>query len=126
MTFDPRVEIRDITADFTGNADALSMGFLSRVVYAWVSPGLAVKGCAWLSESPLAPTFRFEEETRLPLFEGLPQDSLTLAERFPICDTVQALIQFPWLEALVPPRPLFCPKGQSLQTDTKARQSGKP
>ena len=294
MTFDPRVEIRDITADFTGNADALSMGFLSRVVYAWVSPGLAVKGCAWLSgnpdfapvfsvaggvaglggafrlllllsvialvlsrpnavtllcvllfvsgnlaplkyigyaryfpqlwaipflaaynvlyaprpcleklgnlvawgkpvvlagialltllsagrvlayqgrqwkfererqskleemaalshswrligtdltftlrkrlglggirlsEDPLAPTFRFEEETRLPLFEGLPQDSLTLAERFPICDTVQALIQFPWLEALIPPRPLFCPKGQSLQANANAEQAGNP
>lgn len=42
MTFDPRVRVVDITGDFTGNADALSMGYLSRVCYAWVSPKLTV------------------------------------------------------------------------------------
>ncbi len=37
-TFNPHVEVVDITSDFTGNADALSMGYLSRMCYAWVAP----------------------------------------------------------------------------------------
>ncbi len=42
MTFNPNVEVVDITSDFTGNADALSMGYLSRMCYAWVSPRLTI------------------------------------------------------------------------------------
>lgn len=58
MTFDPTVSPVDITSDFTGNADALSMGYLARVVYAWFSPALAVKGCAWLQgKSDFTPVF---------------------------------------------------------------------
>lgn len=58
MTFDPTVSPVDITADFTGNADALSMGYLSRIVYAWVSPALAVRACAlWSGRADFAPVF---------------------------------------------------------------------
>ena len=42
MSFDPRVGIVDITSDFTGNADALSMGYFSRICYAWISPRITV------------------------------------------------------------------------------------
>lgn len=42
MTFNPLVETRDLTFDFTGNADALSMGRISRMAYAWISPRLTV------------------------------------------------------------------------------------
>lgn len=42
MTFDPRVAVVDITSDFTGNPDALSMGYLSRISYAWISPKVTV------------------------------------------------------------------------------------
>ena len=42
MTFDPTVKVVDITNDFTGNEDALSMGYLARVCYAWISPKLTV------------------------------------------------------------------------------------
>lgn len=58
MTFDPTVSPVDITADFTGNADALSMGYLARIVYAWVSPALAVRACAlWSGRADFAPVF---------------------------------------------------------------------
>ena len=44
MTFNPEVPVVDIACDFdlTANADALSMGYLSRICYAWVSPKLTV------------------------------------------------------------------------------------
>lgn len=42
----------DLTSDFTGNADALSMGWLARVTYAWISQALAVKGCALWHHAP--------------------------------------------------------------------------
>lgn len=42
----------DITSDFSGNADALSMGYVSRSLYAWVSPGLTVKLCSLLNGNP--------------------------------------------------------------------------
>lgn len=42
----------DITGDFDGNADALAMGYPTRILYAWVSPALAVRLCAWLSGDP--------------------------------------------------------------------------
>ena len=58
MTFNPAVQTVDITADFTGNEDALRMGYLARIVYAWVSPWLAVKSCAWWYGDPdFSPVF---------------------------------------------------------------------
>ncbi len=58
MTFSPSVSPVDITSDFTGNADALSMGYVSRIVSAWFSPTLAAKGCAWIQgKSDFAPIF---------------------------------------------------------------------
>ncbi len=58
MTFDPSVSTRDITADFTGNDDALAMGYLARIVYAWISPTLATNACAWWLDRPdFAPVF---------------------------------------------------------------------
>lgn len=41
-TFSSSVELADMTSDFSANADAASMGYLSRIVYAWFSPDLAV------------------------------------------------------------------------------------
>ncbi len=58
MTFDPTVPIVDITSDFVGNADGESMGYFSRIIYAWFSKSLAIKGCAWLSgNSCFSPEF---------------------------------------------------------------------
>ncbi len=58
MTFDPHVQVVDITSDFVGNADGESMGYLSRIVYAWFSKSLAVKGCAlWHGKPDFAPEF---------------------------------------------------------------------
>ncbi len=58
MTFNPSVEVVDITNDFTGNADALSMGYLSRMCYAWVSPKLTVAIIRLLDGNPnFSPTF---------------------------------------------------------------------
>ncbi len=58
ITFDPHVQVVDITSDFVGNADGESMGYLSRVVYAWFSKTLAVKGCAlWHGKPDFAPEF---------------------------------------------------------------------
>ena len=37
----------EMTHDFGGNVDALQMGYLARICYAWVSPSLAIKCCAW-------------------------------------------------------------------------------
>ena len=52
MTFNPNVPLVDITCDFTGNADALSMGYLSRICYAWVSPKLTVAVIRLLTGNP--------------------------------------------------------------------------
>lgn len=52
MSFDPSAPICDITADFTANADGAQMGYLSRIMYAWVSPSLATKMCSWLYSNP--------------------------------------------------------------------------
>ena len=52
MTFNPNVEVVDITNDFTGNADALSMGYLSRICYAWVSPKLTIAAIRLLDGRP--------------------------------------------------------------------------
>lgn len=52
MTFHPTIQPVDITWDFTGNDDALQMGYLARIVYAWVSKPLAIHGCAWWYDNP--------------------------------------------------------------------------
>ncbi len=58
MTFDASVETVDITSDFVSNTDGDSMGYLSRIVYAWFSKTLAIKACAWFSGNPdFAPEF---------------------------------------------------------------------
>lgn len=46
-SFNPAVQLVDITDDFTSNADGASMGYLARIVYAWFSTKLACLGCAW-------------------------------------------------------------------------------
>ncbi len=58
MTFDPNVQVVDITSDFIGNADGESMGYVARIVYAWFSETLAIKGCAlWNGKASFAPQF---------------------------------------------------------------------
>lgn len=58
MTFDPRMSVVDITSDFTGNEDALSMGLLARICYAWVSPDLTVAAIRFLEgNSSFKPVF---------------------------------------------------------------------
>lgn len=48
----------DLTSDFVGNVDALDMGRLARVVYAWLSPELACRGCSLLNGGrPFHPEF---------------------------------------------------------------------
>ena len=42
----------DITDDFSGNADALKMGYLTRSIYAWVSPWLAIKLGSIIYDTP--------------------------------------------------------------------------
>jgi len=54
MTFNPDVSVVDITCDFNlmTNADARSMGYLSRVCYAWISPKLTVAAIRFLTGNP--------------------------------------------------------------------------
>ena len=52
MTFDPNITPIDITNDFIGNSDGERMGYLARVVYAWFSKTLAIKGCEWFYNAP--------------------------------------------------------------------------
>jgi hypothetical protein len=52
MTFDPNVATINITSEFTENADAHSMGYLSRICYAWVSPRLAIAAVRLLRGNP--------------------------------------------------------------------------
>jgi hypothetical protein len=47
MSFDPKTPVVDITNDFFSNADGEQMGYLARFVYAWISPELATKACAF-------------------------------------------------------------------------------
>ena len=37
----------DLTGDFIGNEDSCKMGYIARMVYAWVSRPLAILGCKW-------------------------------------------------------------------------------
>ncbi len=58
LTFDPTISPVDITSDFIGNSDGESMGYVARIIYAWFSKPLAIKGCALLSGNPnFAPEF---------------------------------------------------------------------
>ena len=60
MTFNPDVPVVDITCDLNmrTNADALSMGYLSRICYAWVSPKLTVAAIRFLTgDSGFNPVF---------------------------------------------------------------------
>ena len=49
LTFNTNVPVVDITSDFTCNGDAQSMGYLSRICYAWISPELTVAAIRLLS-----------------------------------------------------------------------------
>jgi len=42
----------DITSDFTGNEDAMRMGYVARSCYAWVSPSITTKVCALIYGQP--------------------------------------------------------------------------
>lgn len=62
-TYDSGKQIIDLCADqispTTRNAAALRMGWLSRVVFAWISPDLAIAGCRWWYSDPsFAPVFK--------------------------------------------------------------------
>lgn len=52
MSFSAAHPAIDITNDFTGNADALKMGYLARTCFAWVSPTLTTKLCAFFYGQP--------------------------------------------------------------------------
>ena len=52
----------DITSDFTGNADALRMGYWMRLAYAWVSPGLACSIGKVLYHADFAPVFALNSD----------------------------------------------------------------
>ena len=58
MTFNPKITPVDITGDFTANADGEKMGYVARIVYAWVSPRLASKACSiYYHQSNFNPVF---------------------------------------------------------------------
>jgi len=52
VSFSAAHPVLDITTDFTGNVDALRMGYLARLCYAWVSPQLTAKVCAFVYGRP--------------------------------------------------------------------------
>jgi len=52
MSFSAAHPAIDITNDFTGNADALRMGYFARLCYAWVSPRLTTKVCSLVYGRP--------------------------------------------------------------------------
>lgn len=59
-TFRKDVALLDLTGDFTGNQDAERMGYLARMVYAWVSRPLALWGCAlWNGVEKFAPEWKW-------------------------------------------------------------------
>ena len=60
-TFRKDVALFDLTGDFTGNADAERMGYLARMVYAWISRPLALWGCRlWHGAAEFAPEWRWD------------------------------------------------------------------
>ena len=69
-TFDSGKDVVDLCRDqlssATRNPAALKMGWLSRVVYAWVSPDLAVAACKWWYSDP-----NFNPVFKNPFVNGL-------------------------------------------------------
>ena len=62
-SFDASQKVMELCADMTGNDDALQMGYLARIVYAWFSKKLAVAGCAWwYGKTDFAPIFNVAVE----------------------------------------------------------------
>lgn len=61
-TFRPDVPLPDLTNDFIGlNPAARQMGYLARMVYAYVSPDLALWGCRWWYHDPdFAPVWQYD------------------------------------------------------------------
>lgn len=59
-SFRSDVPLMDLTEDFIGNGDADKMGYVARMVYAWISRPLAEWGCAlWYSQDTFAPCWRY-------------------------------------------------------------------
>lgn len=46
-SFRADIPLMDLTRDFIGNEDSSKMGYVARMVYAWVSRSLAILGCKW-------------------------------------------------------------------------------
>ena len=60
-SFRADVPTMDLTSDFIGNEDANRMGYVARMVYAWVSKPLAVWGCRiWYSADNFDPQWKWE------------------------------------------------------------------
>ena len=60
-SFRADVPTMDLTSDFIGNEDANRMGYVARMVYAWVSKPLAVWGCRiWYSVDGFDPQWKWE------------------------------------------------------------------
>lgn len=60
-SFRSGVPLMDLTEDFIGNADASRMGYVARMVYAWVSRALAEWGCRlWYSLDSFAPRWEYD------------------------------------------------------------------
>ena len=79
-TFRAGVPLPDLTYDFIGlNEEARQMGYFARMVYAWVSPKLALWGCRlWYANPDFVPVWRWGWLTeggtwfqRLCLWSGL-------------------------------------------------------
>lgn len=59
--FGKGVEIPNLTADFTGNADAERMGYFARMAYAWISRSLALWGCRlWHGATEFSPEWKWD------------------------------------------------------------------
>lgn len=60
-SFRSDVPLMDLTEDFIGNEDACRMGYVARMVYAWISRRLAEWGCMmWYSLDAFAPSWRYD------------------------------------------------------------------
>lgn len=64
-SFRSDVPLMDLTDDFIGNDDACKMGYMARMVYAWVSRALAEWGCRlWNSFDSFAPEWKYDFITK--------------------------------------------------------------
>ncbi len=60
VSWSPDAPVINLTDDFVENPDAQLMGYPSRIVYAWISPELATRCCAWFYDKPaFSPVFTF-------------------------------------------------------------------